>query len=542
VKVLGWLLASFEPPRKSILMSIVFTELSEPPCRYRGRLFLLAALFLLTVGIGLRVYHLGVRSLWLDEALTANISQGTWYDESFTGHFSPGSFREVLEQTRMWGSYPVAYPWMLYVVEKIGDSPLAVRAPSVLASILAILIMLAMTQVKVSSPAALFSGAILAVSVAQVRYAQEVREYSLSVLFAAILIFCFLQWEAASSKGRHPVYLYAALFIAPFVQYGLVLLSLGVLTTIGLLLLFRQNSRFKLPHGIISAASLGAGGLFSLVLTLRYQLGVRQFQSYLATNYFDSKTTGLLHFLIANSYGLMGLVFPGRSIILCFVICAGIFCVDQVRRRKCEPVSILFFTSVLITMGGSLARVYPYGGIRQCLFLAPVSALFAGTVFAELLERLRGSFQHAAVIGFLALIFLSGGRSIFKSSPYREIEDIRSVLKEVSRSSAPKDQVYVYPGAVPSVEFYLHGTDRRFVYGKDHRVDPQRYVPELLAEIDRRTDRIWLIFSHFYGSEEQGIVESLRPQWDVQGVIAPTGAALYVAHRRSPPVPGLQQQ
>jgi len=515
----------------SNLLSTVPAERKELATRSVGRSFLIAALVVLAIGTGLRLYHVGGRSLWSDEAIAANISHGIQYDATFTAHPSRATFTEVLGQVRMWGSSPIVYPYLLYLIEKVAEGPVAVRTLSVLASILAVIVMLAMSRLDVSSNAALFSAAILAMSTTQIRYAQEVREYSLAVLFASVLIFCLLRWEAAGPTGGHPVSLYAALFLAPFIQYGLVLLALAVLTTVGVLLLSGRSSVSRLSHAVIAAASLGAGGLFSLLLTLRYQIRAREFQSYLAPNYFDPKTTSLLNFLVTNSFGLLSFLFPGRVIVLGCVVGAIIFCTGQARRRTWDTVAVLALVSVLITAGASLLRLYPYGGIRQCLFLAPVLALFAGVVFADLLERLRLSGRQAAVLGVMAVIVLSGCRGIVKSSPYGEVEDIRSVLGGLSQSSAPNDQVYVYCGAEPAVDFYLHGKDRRFVYGKDHRGAPQEYVPELLASIDRHTDRIWLIFSHSYGSEEQGIVASLRPGWDVQRVVAGNGATLYVADR-----------
>ena len=132
--------------------------------------FLVAALFLLMAGAALRVYHLGDRSLWYDEAVTANASRGT--------------FMQVLEKTRHY-SAPVVHPYVLYIAEKIGQGPTAARTPSALASILAVFVMLAMVRTRVSPIASLLSAAILAFSASQIRYAQEVREYSLSVLVAA---------------------------------------------------------------------------------------------------------------------------------------------------------------------------------------------------------------------------------------------------------------------------------------------------------------------------------------------------------------------
>ena len=189
--------------------------------------FLVAAVFLLIIGTALRVYHLGDRSLWYDEAVTANASSGT--------------FTQALEKTRLF-SAPVIHPSILYLMEKIGKGPVAVRAPSVLASLLAVLMMLAMVRVKVSHNAALFSAAILAVSSSQIRYAQEVREYSLAVLIAAILIFSLLKWETSGSKSNHPILLYVALFIAPLVQYGVVLFAFAILGTVVLRLLLTRST------------------------------------------------------------------------------------------------------------------------------------------------------------------------------------------------------------------------------------------------------------------------------------------------------------
>jgi uncharacterized membrane protein len=526
----------------SALLNALPTEPAGFPDRPSRRSFLIGALLLLTLGVGLRIYHLGVRSLWLDEALTANISRGIWYDDSFTGHPSHPSLTEVLQQTRKWGSSPALYPWILLLVEKVSDGPTAVRMPSVIASILAVLMMLAMAWVNVSPNAALFSAAILAISTTQIRYAQEVREYSLSVLFASILVFCLLRWEATGTRSGHPVLLYAALFCAPFIQYGLVLFALGVLATIGLQLLLARDTRFRLSHGVIACASLGTGGLFSLLLTLRYQLGIRQYQWYLADNYFDWKSMSVLRFAIKNSHELLGVLFGGRAILICFAIAATIFCIAQARRRKFHPVVILAFASVLVNIGASLAGLYPYGGIRQCLFLAPVWALFAGIAFSDLVERLSGNYRKATVLVLMVLILVSGSRGILKASPYQEFQDVRRVLNTLSQSSAPTDQIYVHHGAAPAVAFYWRENDARLIYGKDHTDAPQQYAPELLAAIHGTTDRIWLVFTNIHGSEEQDILDSLRPGWNVQCVVAATRATLYVARRASSSAPGSAQR
>jgi uncharacterized membrane protein len=492
-----------------------------PGVSFRRRFFPIAALVLLIIGTALRVYQLGDRSLWFDEALTANISRGT--------------LTQALDETRSRCSAPVVHPYLLYLVEKFGRGPVAVRAPSVLASILAVVMMLAMVRVKVSHNAALFSAAILAMSASQIRYAQEVREYSLSVLFAACLIFCFLRWEVTGSRSRNPALLYAALFLAPLVQYGLVFLAFGILSAILLRVLLTRETCFRFFHIVIGSSFLALGGLLSLRLTLRYQFhpgGVW----YLAAQYYDPKTKSLLHFLATNSKELLTFFIPGQVVALCFALAAIVFCVSHFITRKYEPITLLLFTSVPIVICASVARVYPYGGVRQCLFLAPVLTLFAGVIFADLLRRLRGSLQSVATVAFLVLIILSGYRGMLRQWPYGEYEDTLSILKELSRSTAPADQVWVNHDAVPAIDFYVQGKDRRFIYGKFHN-DPREYVPELLGSIDPNGDRLWLVFSHLQQtsdrSEEELIVNTLRLAWEVDRVLAPTNSALYVVHRRT---------
>jgi uncharacterized membrane protein len=508
----------------SRLLIATATERGEMPGILSHRsFFLVAAVFLLIIGTALRVYHLGDRSLWYDEAVTANASSGT--------------FTQALEKTRLF-SAPVIHPSILYLVEKIGKGPVAVRAPSVLASLLAVLMMLAMVRVKVSHNAALFSAAILAVSSSQIRYAQEVREYSLAVLIAAVLIFSLLKWETSGSKSNHPILLYVALFIAPLVQYGVVLFAFAILGTVVLRLLLTRSTCLSLSRAAVASAFLVAGGLLSYFLTLRYQFHAGRTQWYLSWAYFDHKTTSFLRFLIGNSRGLLIFLIPGRVIDLCFVIGAVIFCILQARSRKFNTITLLIFASVSITVCASVARVYPYGGVRQCLFLAPVLALFTGIAFADLLARIKGALQPLATAGLMALIILSLFRGTLKEWPYGEIEDTQSILKDLTKSMAPNDQVWVNHDAVAAFEFYQQKKDHRFIYGTFH-ADANKYNPELLASIDPHSDRLWLVFSHLEQqsdrTEKQLIVSSLRSRWDVHSVIAPTNTELYVAQRRISP-------
>jgi hypothetical protein len=73
-----------------------------------GRSVAIATLLLLAIAVGLRLHRLGTRSLWYDEAVTANASRDT--------------LPQVIDATRHF-SAPMAYPYVLYLVEKVASSP-----------------------------------------------------------------------------------------------------------------------------------------------------------------------------------------------------------------------------------------------------------------------------------------------------------------------------------------------------------------------------------------------------------------------------------
>jgi uncharacterized membrane protein len=136
----------------------------------------LAASFLIVIGAALlRIHHIEERSLWFDEARAAIWSRGT--------------FAGTLSNTRSGNSAPIAHPFILYVVQKnFGDGTLAVRFPSFVASVLVVMVMLGIVRARIGHQTAMLSALMLAVAASQIRYAQEVREYSLSVLFATVFL------------------------------------------------------------------------------------------------------------------------------------------------------------------------------------------------------------------------------------------------------------------------------------------------------------------------------------------------------------------
>lgn len=516
-------MVSLRPATKSVTDSI---RDSTPPMPHENigqlptanrRLFLLASAVIVLLAGSLRVYHLAQRSLWLDEAIAANISRGT--------------LSQTLILTRGFHSAPIVDPLILNGVEKVGNGPLAVRMPSFIASVLAVVLMLCFVTIPlIDYKTAALSAVMLSVSAAQIRYAQEVREYSLSVLSAGILLYVYLSYLAKKDEEKSPWPLYVALFFAPLIQYGLVLFSAGVLSALVILALAAEQRGRRIAQVFAASGFLALGGLLSFLLTLRYQWGD---DAWYLKDSILSPGSGLVRFVSMNTYHLITFLLPGLLAASISVVAIVIYLVTSIRGRlAAPPVAVLAFTSCGIVLLAAILRAYPYGGIRQCLFLAPVLCLFASKALIRVTDRFAGRANALIFTAIVGIVVVSGVRQIRLLKPYAEIEDIQPVLRTLQAQIKTGDAVYVYSSAVFAVDFYMKERDPRFIFGDYHRKDPQKYVTEIQNGVGARSDRLWIVMSHVYRDEDQRILHDLSTDWNIEPVISVTGSSLYLATRR----------
>jgi len=132
----------------------------------------------------------------------------------------------------------------------------------------------------------------------------------------------------------------------------------------------------------------------------------------------------------------------------------------------------------------------------------------------------------------VCVVVLSGILQIRLLKPYAEIEDIQQVLLALRSHIEVGDGVYIYPPAVPAVDFYVKERDRRFIYGDYHQQAPEKYISEMQGGLDPDAERLWLVFSHIYRDEDQRILHDLSKEWKVEPVLTVEGSALYLASRR----------
>ncbi len=176
------------------------------------RLTLAAFVCLLIVAAGLRFYDLPGNSVWLDEAVAAINSRG--------------SLSEVVLNTRCCNSSPILYPLALWAVQKVESTPFSIRVLPAAASVLTVAVMLfLLPRLGVARGAAFLAALLATLSVEAIRHAQDAREYSIDALLAVLMTAGLLWYLRDGRRGL----LCVSLFLAPLLQYGLVLFGVAVM-------------------------------------------------------------------------------------------------------------------------------------------------------------------------------------------------------------------------------------------------------------------------------------------------------------------------
>ncbi len=170
----------------------------------------IAVVCILILAAGVRVYDLGGKDLWLDEANTVIMSQQTLPD--------------LIGKLQVDSSPPLYYTLLHFWMNIFGDSEIALRSLSALFGLLLTAAVFVAGRRLFSSQAGLIAALLMAVSPIQVLYSQQARMYSLLPLVGFLSIY-FL-WRAVLDKRLRFVAAYgmATLAVLYTHNYGLYLL------------------------------------------------------------------------------------------------------------------------------------------------------------------------------------------------------------------------------------------------------------------------------------------------------------------------------
>ena len=428
----------------------------------KTRLYYAACICLLVAAAGLRFHDLPEKSLRHDEAVTANLSRG--------------ALSEVIPGTRLGSSSPILYPLILYAVQKVESTPFSVRVVPASASVLVVAVMLFLLPRLGVARGVAFQAALFAtLSVHAIWHAQDAREYSIDALLAVLMIAGLLRYLRDGRKAL----LCVSLFLAPLLQYGLVLFGAAVVMG-GAVVTPRvsgQETRSVYPGRIGDwlkrrldlAAPCGfflAGGTLSYLMTLPYQWQEGGFASgsYLSAHYYQEKfdAYSIFEFSIDRVWVLLRYHLPGVVEIAALpafaILLAAAFLGKFQGKLQASAITVVFSFCIAISAGAAVLGIYPLGGIRQVIYLGPIVYLAAGLALHWTADRLssltRRGWTRPVLLVAMAGATVLGGVVDMRDSPYRTDENIKSVLAVLKELVREEDMVYAGWGAVPGMRFY----------------------------------------------------------------------------------------
>ena len=355
----------------------------------KARLYYAACVVLLVVAAGLRFHDLPEKSLRHDEAVTANISSG--------------ALSEVIGGTRYGNSSPILYPLALYAVQKVDVSAFSVRVLPALASVLTVAALLfLLPRAGVSRWAAFLAALLATLSVEAIRHAQDVREYSIDALLAALMI-AGLLWYLRDGKKT---LLCVSLFLAPLLQYGLVLFGAAVM---GAAMILPPPATLAAPEWnsylsrilrwltprlalVWPAGCFLAGCALSYAVTVRYQWQEGGFGSggYLSAYYYQGKFDAqsifeVFEFSIDGIWRLLTYHLPEvvaiAALAACALLLAAAFLGKFQEKFQDGAIVVLLLFCIAVSAGAGVLGIYPLGSFRSGIYLGPIVFLAVGVAF-----------------------------------------------------------------------------------------------------------------------------------------------------------------
>jgi len=201
-----------------------------------------ALLGIVLIGVFLRVYDLGVQSLWFDEAFSVWISKM--------------SLSQIVPTVAGVDVHPPLYYFILhYWIALFGTSEVAVRLPSVLFGVLAIPVIYVLGRRLFTEEVGLLAALILAFSTFNVQYSQEARMYSLMVLLALLSMYFFIRFLHRNTVAISVGYVLCTTLLLYTHLYGIFVVIAQNVYLLTLLFLSRDRA-FRLRHWVVLQALL----------------------------------------------------------------------------------------------------------------------------------------------------------------------------------------------------------------------------------------------------------------------------------------------
>lgn len=367
---------------------------------------------ILVVVVITRFLYLGQIYFWVDE--TPILGKNLWLDSGCgIRGFLKGMWKLSLDVY----SYQTdngTWAALVYVICKLFGivSIWLTRLPAAIAGVLLPLVLFAMAQrITGSSIAGIFTAATAVMSVVQIHYAQQVVPYGPSVLAGALVLWSTIVWydnliEKPAKTHYLPcgfLFFISVTAAAMLHNCTLLLIAACFVVLAGSILLLWLRGSLKRNEAIYNLAILFQSGVVIILCVLIFVLpkireGLRGYLTpyYAPENWNIPKQIitifpDIISFAVKRGYDLatyaLNPVYNDRwyqplglnplCIVPVILVIVGLISL-WLQSKKGKTFVVLALVSIILLILGALARLYPFGGIRQCLPFTVYIYLFVG--------------------------------------------------------------------------------------------------------------------------------------------------------------------
>ena len=416
-----------------------------------GRTLLGALSVSLLTGLSalLGFWRLSSKSLWLDEAWSVLISDGSWSEMWTTvtqGHAYQGFYYVLLHQ------------WM----ELFGESEFAVRSLSVLFGAATIPVLYLLGKSLFGRTASLAACLVLALSAFFIRYQQEVRGYTVMLLLLTVSTYMLVKALRDSSLWPWSIYVVTSVLAVYTHLFSLWVLLIHFMV---LVLVGANLKRLVLTYGLVALGS-------SFMLRWLQTRGVLS-PSWMPESPSIAYLTRKLRHLVFNE----SVTVIAFALVLATGIGMSIYYIARFGRSSWPVLLVLLWGTLPIAGTFIGSYIHPMLTARYLIVAFPGLALLAGWSIARL---------RPLIVRLLVMLVLVGAAApamvTWYSSPGH---DWRGAVSHVLRHARPEDGVI----AIRSQPWTYYSARLSGEGVIPHQINPRRMNQDDV----QKYDRIWFL-------------------------------------------------
>jgi len=449
----------------------------------------LILLSIIALAFALRLFHLDLQSLWMDEGSTI--------------HLATARLERLGERLPRSIAHPPLYYYLLHLwILLVGKSEFGVRYLSLIFGTLMVPLMYRFGSRLTGGRTALVAASMAALAPVQVYYSQETRMYALATFLALLGFYFFVRLlEEGASRWSWAAYIFVTAFSLYVHYYSFLLLATENLLFL-FTLLHRKEKRSFLASWLLSQfllallflpwAKVPLGRMASDYLKLRSQV-------------FGASPSPPLDFLRQVMVGLtLGPTFSNQGLYrwLALALFILLFSLGAFRRRPHRSLILTYFLAP--TFLAYLADLYsPHFAPRYLLLVAPAYYL----ILAQALEVPAGRFRVPPLLGMsLILALFAYGLLNNYFNPAYARDDYRSLYAYIMENSHPGEAIILdAPWQAGTFHYYYRGHLTRYSLPSEYPPG-EKTIGDLQALAEEHTG-VWLVLYGSASADPEGLIE-----------------------------------